>query len=158
MLSRQMVKKILEEWGPCAMAMVGFLYFGFCRPDLATQEICGKLVSQYSSIFSTCFGFIFASVAILVSISNQRFLRGMRQSGSLEQVISYHWSAVRLCVLATASALVFPLIPDEAFNGYPWIGAGFLSVGIWTMLSIARVVWLFSKTLHYAHIFSPPNS
>ena len=121
----------------------------FCFPRCwLSLEVCEKLATIYLTIFSICFGFAFASVSTLLGLSDNLFIKGMRQSGAFSGLISYHWSCLRWCSLGTAGGIVVELLPLGFYQS--WMGNFFIAIGIGALLSTFRIIRFFVKIIRYS--------
>ena len=98
----RLLSNYFERYYPLGATLLtaGLLYY--IPQAWLTLAFCKSLASSYATIFSICFGFAFASVSTLLGLSDKPFIRGMRESGALAGLISYHWSCIRWCSLGTA--------------------------------------------------------
>lgn len=147
LLKGRYLERYFEEYYPlCGAVLTALLLFYFPQEWL-DFSLCGKLASSYATIFSICFGFAFASVSTLLGLSDKPFIRGMRESGALAGLISYHWSCVRWCSLGTALGAAAGLLSPEWYQ--TWQGVLFIAVGIGALLSTWRIVRFFTKVIKY---------
>lgn len=139
-------KKFFEQHHPMLICCLLWAGLWYNSPDWLTLSACEKLSSPYLTIFSICFGFVFASVSTLLGLSDKTFLKGMRESGAFGLLISYHWSCIRWCSLGTLLGIIALFWPSDTFRA--WHGAAFIAVGVGGVLSAWRVFRLFAKVIH----------
>ena len=138
----------LEEYFPLCGALLVVALLLYFPQEWLDLSFCVKLADIYLTFFSICFGFAFASVSTLLGLSDRPFIRGMRESGALAELISYHWSCIRWCTLGTilgAAAKILPLAMYQA-----WQGVLFTAAGIGALLSTWRIVYFFAKVIKYS--------
>lgn len=124
--------------------LTGGLLWRFAS-DWLSLSVCEKLSGTYLTVFSICLGFVFSSLSVLLGLSNKPFLRGMREAGSFDLLISYHWSCVRWSSFGIALGVTAQFWPSDWFKG--WQGAVFIAVGAGGILSAWRVLGLFTKVI-----------
>lgn len=141
------LSKYFEKYYPLGATLLTASLLYYIPQAWLTLSFCKNLASSYATIFSICFGFAFASVSTLLGLSDKPFIRGMRESGALAGLISYHWSCVRWCSLGTALGAAAGLLPPEWYQA--WQGMLFIAVGIGALLSTWRIVRFFAKVIKY---------
>lgn len=139
-------KKVFEQYYPMLICCALWAGLWYSSPDWLTLAACEKLSSPYLTIFSVCFGFVFASVSTLLGLSDKTFLKGMKESGAFSLLISYHWSCIRWCSIGTALGIAVLFWPYDNFR--EWQGAVFIGVGVGGVLSAWRILGLFAKVIH----------
>lgn len=141
------IHRVIESWYPSALAVAVFCWLCIRPFNWITPDKCRLLAGQYVSIFSAFFGFAFASMAVLLSFGEKDFVRGMKQSGALEQLIRYHTYCLIWCVLGILCGAVMQFCPTSGFS--PVVVAAFISVGVGAILSTWRIMRLFFRLLGY---------
>lgn len=141
----RLLSKYFEKYYPLGATLLTAVLLYYIPQTWLTLPFCKSLASSYATIFSICFGFAFASVSTLLGLSDKPFIRGMRESGALAGLISYHWSCIRWCSLGTALGAAAALLPLEWYQA--WQGVLFIAAGIGAFLSTWRIVRFFAKVI-----------
>ena len=118
---------------------------GVIFPGWPERQTCRELSGPCLSVFSVYLGFVFASMSMLLGMIDRPFLRGMQQTGALDQLIVFHWSCARWCALGMAASIAAFFWPDAWYA--PWQGVIFMAVGLATSLSAFRIARLFAKII-----------
>lgn len=135
------LRRLIEAWYPLILSVIGGTIIAIFPGEWLSNDFCQKLASQYLTLLGTFFGFIFASMAMLLGLSENSFIKGTRQSGAFGLLIQYHIKCLLWCGFGFASALVIQFLPDENFNQI--LGAVFIALGIGMVLSTYRLARLF---------------
>lgn len=138
-------KKVFEQYYPIGIFCLLLVGLWHRSPDWLSLSLCEKLSSPYLTIFSVSSGFVFASVSTLLGLSDKTFLKGMKQSGAFELLITYHWSCIRWSSVGIALGVAALFWPHDWFQ--EWQGAVFIAAGAGGILSAWRILRLFSKVM-----------
>lgn len=141
------MRRAIESWYPPVLAFLAFGVLFFYPYSGLSLKICQQLSGQYLSIFSIFFGFAFASVALLLSLEEKPFIRGMKQTGALKQLIRYHINCMIWCMFGIMCAVVISFCSEQYFQ--PYFASAFVAVGVGTLLATWRVIHLFLQLLGY---------
>ena len=140
------INNIIEQGYPLffSVAVGGFLVF--YNPSWL-HEICvlNRLSGPYLTVFSICFSFLLASLSVLLGLGDNPFLRGLRQSGTLDLLIKYHWSCAKWCGCSIACGVIVLFWPKDSY--FYWQGAIFIATGVGSILSTWRILKLFVKII-----------
>lgn len=106
------------------------------------------IASAFFTIFSVFFGFIAASLSILFSIQDKRFVKTLKSAGTFSIILKYHIRACLLNFLAIACAFLTTL-SDGEFPLFDIVVASkiMISVGVWAFFASIRVVHMLSIVL-----------
>ncbi len=135
-------KRIIEQSLPAIAAAVATLYFSVCPAAWLDLDFCSALSNAYLTFFSICFGFIFASLSVLLSINDKPVMRWLRRLGLFPTLISYHWSSVRWCLAGCVLGVIASFKPGWYADCH---GALFLGIGVVALFSAWRIFRLFAK-------------
>lgn len=113
-------------------------------------DFCNKLSGPYLTIFSICFAFIFSSLSFLLCLTDNKFIRGMKQSGTFKKIIYYHEKCILWCAFAIFCGTIILFWSKEIYK--PWQGAIFISAGIGSISSTWRIFNLFLKIIKGADL------
>lgn len=140
--------RFVEGWTPLLSALASFTALLFFTP-YNLNEICGKLVNAYFTIFSIALGFELSSLCLVSSFSQNDFFKAMKQMGVFKLYIRYHFRAFRWTLLAIAVSILELLFEPQH---YPIADFLFVSIGIGALLAAKRVFMMFKITLRNSGI------
>lgn len=145
------LRNFWEEFFPLILSILIFIII-ILSPlkHVINFDFCYKLSSPYLTIFSVCFAFIFSSLSFLLCLTDNKFLRGMKQSGSFKKIINYHKKCILWCAFAIFCGTIIIFYNQNIYR--PWQGAIFVSVGIGAISSTWRIFSLFLKIIKGADL------
>ena len=140
-----------EEWFPWIFATIGMAMYLLLVPhELALPKTFDSVLNAVISVSSIAFGFLTASLAILLSLQSSRVIKQLRTAGKHELVVRYHLVAIRWSLALTITS-VFGLFLDYTQPlTASWFG---FAKGSWIFLSLisfaacVRVVELLGRIL-----------
>lgn len=142
------IRRKIEQGYPIGLALIVFAGLNIIRPVcLNNIWLCSQLANPYLTIFSISFGFIFASLSTLLSLSDKPFIRGMQEAGSFMLLIKYHWSCVRWCSVGTLLGIAALFWPESWYQSIQ--GSIFIAIGVGALSSTLRILSLFAKVIHH---------
>lgn len=144
------LRKIIEVCYPFVLGGISAILTWHYASSWFTNQICTKLSSILLSILSIFLGFAFASIALLISMGENKFLKNARQTGAFQKLMSYHFKSLFWCFAGISIAIAYSLIDPCSyltFWGPTLVGIG---VGcIFCFLRLCHLLWLVLKYAGY---------
>ena len=145
-----MTSKFREEWSPLIFSGIGLLIYVLVPIDFTLPKTFDSVLNAVISVSSIAFGFLTASLAILLSLQTSRVIRQLRTSGKYELVVNYHVAAIRWSLALTVVSVLGLFFDYET----PLVACWFwFAKGAWIFLALVsfascvRVVELLGRIL-----------
>ena len=145
-----MSAKFREEWFPWLLSVVGLVAYFFILSDSPMPKTFDAVLNAVISVSSIAFGFLTASLAILLSLQTSRVIRQLRASGKYELVVNYHVVAIRWSLALTITSVLGLFIdyqePPTAI-WFWWVRGVWIFLVLISFTLCVRVVELLGRIL-----------
>lgn len=144
------LRKIIEDWHPFLFAGFVTCFFLFYTPVWINSSFCNNFSTILINILSIFLGFAFASISLLISLGENKFLKNARQTGAFQNLMNYHFKSLLWCFIGISFAVAYTLI-DPCTKLTLW-GATLIGIGtgcVFCFLRLCRLLWLVLKYAGY---------
>lgn len=132
----------LDFVGAVICAVLSFYYLqyigGYC-PKNFIKELSGDLLSVSASMF----GILFAAFAIILSLSDEKFMRFLRKYNVLDKILFSYWLTSMLYVLSIVVNIIIKFFPPD---GAKCLAIFSVMLFSWAIFS---TIYLISDTIFF---------
>lgn len=137
----------VEKFYPMAGCLFSLIFLPILS-GVMDSHACDVLAASYMTIFSIGVGMSFSAISVLLGMSDNAFVRGAMEIGSVGILVKYHWRCATWCAVAVICGAVLLLMENALWRS--WCGGVAISIGLGASLSVFRVVHLFKVIVGHA--------